>query len=341
MRNIIFIIVIISSCHSSVKLKLNDSETVFTEFPSADSLMFTKLSNLIVGTPKTILKYGDYLIINTLSKEKWITIYSLKENRVIKEAVNYGKGPNEMISCEIGLIGDQIWFYDITKKEVHIIPVDSLIQNNQVNLEKFKVDRSYYSVKLINDSVMLGTIDWMNPFKFSYINIKNGDVTGIGKYAVLSNDIPLEALMDACCCYIDISPDLKCIALSYRYADVLEIYKKDGTLLHALHGPHVFDIEFNTAASNGHHFMTKTKKTRKAFVNTFVTGKYIYLLFSGHRRNEEEWSTGRYLFIYTWDGKPLKSLYLNYPICSFCVDEKEQVIYSYSMETGELVKAEI
>ena len=149
--------------------------------------------------------------------------------------------------------------------------------------------------------------------------------------------INLGTLIDACSCYVDINPKTKDIVLAYRYTDVIEIYNCKGELKYSLHGPECFDIKFR---SNGVS-MVKTKDTRKAYVNSYVTEKNIYLLYSGCKKNEANWANGTELYVFSWEGQPQKKYILDQPIYTFAVDEDRGVIYSYSIQKDELVKAYI
>ena len=87
--------------------------------------------------------------------------------------------------------------------------------------------------------------------------------------------------------------------------------------------------------------MVKTKDTRKAYVNSYVTEKNIYLLYSGCKKNEANWANGTELYVFSWEGQPQKKYILDQPIYTFAVDEDRGVIYSYSIQKDELVKAYI
>lgn len=72
-----------------------------------------------------------------------------------------------------------------------------------------------------------------------------------------------------------------------------------------------------------------------------MTENSIYLLFSGGKRNKKNWATGNEIYVFSWDGKSKKRYVLEQPIYTFAVDEDKNVIYSYSLQTEELIKAGI
>jgi hypothetical protein len=330
-------------CANEIKIRLNDSAVQFNSFPSTDSLRFTTLSDELLEEPRTMILYQDKLIIGTFckGKDKHIAIYSLDENRLLKEMIGYGRGPKEMLACDIGFFENKIWLYDMTKQRIGIVAVDSFLVYGQPVISQYKVERPYYTVAMFNDSIMLGANDNTSLLKISCVNLHTNTISGQGDYAYLADDIPLGALIDAASCYVSVNPVTKDILLSYRYTDVIEIYSPEGQLKHALHGPMGFDIDFQAKTRENYSFMSKTRSTRKAYVNTYVTEKNIYLLFSGSKRNEKNWAYGTELYVFSWDGQPLKRYLLTDPLYAFAIDESQQIIYAYSSISEELIKAKL
>lgn len=332
-----------AGCTNEIKIRVNDSAVQFNSFPSTDSLTFTAISDELLEEPKAMILYQDKLIIGTFCKgrDKHVAIFSLSENRVLKEMIGYGQGPEEMLACNIGFYEDKIWLYDMTKKRIGIVPVDSFLMYDRPIVSQQKLEHNYYTVAMFSDSIMLGTNDLTNSSKISRINLNTGSISRCGDYAHLPNNIPLSASIDAANSYISVNPVTKDILLSYRYTDMIEIYSPDGKLKHALHGPANFDIDFQAKTGENHGFMAKTRNTRKAYVNTYVTEKNIYLLFSGCKRSEKNWSYGTELHVFSWDGRPLKRYLLEDPLLSFAIDESSQIIYAFSSITEELIKAKL
>ena len=338
MKYTFFILVLIfcAGCAEKGVVKLNDIQTEFDEFPSVDSLKFISISDTLLKEPSKMLIAGEKLLIQTFCKAKnmHLAIFSLNKNQVINEVVREGDGPNEMLACEMNLIDDKLWLYDMRKMRVGFAQVDSFLSNTP-NISWYKLNHCYYRTAMLNDSIMLGTNDFENKSKINFVNVVTGEVEGKGSYSHLDNNLNLSALIDACSCYVNVNPKTKDILLSYRYTDVIEIYNSEGKIKYAIQGPEGFDIDFSV----GKNGMRKTKKTRKAFVNCYITENNIYLLYSGCRRTDENWVYGTEIFVFSWDAKPLKRYILPQPIYTFAVDESNGVIYSYSRQNEELVKA--
>lgn len=335
MNNIywILLIVLLSGCKND-NAKLNDIIVKFKSFPLNETLNFESLSDSIPDLPSKMWLHKDNLYIQTFcqARDKHIVIYSLKEKQIIGESIKYGSGPNELLSCE-GIKNDNdFWIYDMMKKQISVIQFDSLLSENPI-MKSHKIDRYYYRVSILNDSTLIGTNDLQSNHKLSFVDLITGKTKSKGKFSYIDSTENLSSIIDAYSCYIDINPKTKNILLTYRYTDVIEIYNASGELIYSRQGPDCFDVEFKPSKKG----MRKTQNTRKAFVNSFVTENNIYLLYSGCKRGDENWSYGSEIFVYSWDGIPIKRYLLEAPIYTFAVDEKTQKIYSYSIKTEQLI----
>lgn len=319
-------------------VELNNIYTEFSSFPETKTLEFISVSDSIMGEPSEMLLYKDNLIMKMYSKnnEKLITLFSLKNNKETKYVINRGAGPNEFLDCIICMMGDNLWLYDIGKQRLGKIQYDSLLVESYSSIEYYKMKNRLYRYVMLNDSICIGSNNFHSDKKLTYINIKTGEEKHQGEYAYLDKNIPLAGLIDASSCYIGINPKNKNIVLSYRYTDMVEIYDSEGNLKHALFGPEGFDLDFRPYE----HGMLKTPNTRKAFVTSYTTEKAIYILYSGRKR-EEGWAHGSEIYVYSWDGKPLRKYLLEERIYTFAVDEKNQHFYIFSLETDKLVKAKM
>lgn len=337
MKNIAFFFILFCvGCSPRDDIKLNDIQVEFTDFAETDSLLFASLSEEIIEEPSEMKLWDNFLIINDFNKsgDNFISFYSLEKNEIIETRMNKGMGPGEMLSCSINILGDDLWLYDMSKSNIVCFPLLE-ISNDRLKPLQYQLSKYYYDIAMLNDTIMVGSNDLTINKKISFVNIKNGDIRYSGEYSYVNPNIPMSSFIDACNSYIEVNPKTKDILLAYRYTDVIEIYDSEENLKNSVHGPDCFEIKFQP----GSYGMRKTKETRKAFVNAYVTEKHIYLLYSGCTREEKNWSDGNEIFVYSWSGVPEKRYILNQPVYSFAVDECSGYIYSYSLESSELIKA--
>ncbi|MBA7556081.1 hypothetical protein ES705_48779 [subsurface metagenome] len=129
--------------------------------------------------------------------------------------------------------------------------------------------------------------------------------------------------------------------MTYRYTDVIEIFDVKKKTCKTIKGPEGFDVEFDVRNFPGYYFMGKNEKTRKAFVSGTVSDNYIYILYSGCLRDEENWSYGQSIYIYDWEGNPVKKIILDRSVYTIGVSEDDSRLYSYDLQTGFLIYANI
>lgn len=322
---------------------LYETADIFYKFPGQDTLEFIKLYEFVDDVPKRIFDLDSLLLINTYgqSKEYWLYLFSKKENKIIKKFLKYGRGPNESLSLFATGIShsDSLWTYDIMKKEIYKAPLVSIVKDRDVKFARYPVDEYYYQIDFMQDSIYLGTGNELSGNKMSFVNLYNQHkFLEKGEFYSLPDNLPIAAVKDAFTSYISIKPDGNKVVLAYRYTDVIEIFDQKGILQNTVQGPGNFMSEFELSRGDIAR-MRKTKETRKAFVSLLTTNNYIYLLYSGNTRESEEWSSGRFLFVYNWDGKPIKSFYFDTPVDCLGIDEKTMTFYSYNPMESSIIYA--
>ena len=152
------------SCTTKESIKLSDRQENFDSFPVYDSLQFIPMSSDLLEEPAKMLLNGDYLIIAEFNKahDDFLSIFSLKENRIVKQFMQSGNGPEEMMSCEIGFSDSYLCLYDLSRRRIGRLPMDSILCD-AVYPVWTSLDRFYYRFGMLNDSTRgYGIfIDWM------------------------------------------------------------------------------------------------------------------------------------------------------------------------------------
>lgn len=178
------------SCTTKESIKLSDKQENFEQFFEYDSLQFTSMSGDLLEEPAKMLLHGDYLIIAEFNKahDTFLSIFSLKENRIVKQLILSGNGPEEMMSCDISVSDKYLCLYDLSRRRIGRLPMDSLLCDGGYPVWT-SLDRFYYRFGMLNDSTMLGTNDMTSSSKIAYVNLTDGTVVGKGDYAYLDESI--------------------------------------------------------------------------------------------------------------------------------------------------------
>jgi len=336
----------IVSCSKDNENELNDETIYFTSFPEIEKLTFYNICEYNEGDVGEIIVYDTTLILLNKSTHSkyYFNNYSLTKKELSKGYLRKGRGPDEAIGIfDIGLAKSSLWAHDITLGNVLQIGIDEALNEEASHLSAAKIDNIIGRICMI-DSVRYWLVTNLSSTKkISIGNLANSDFSEeTGDFNHIPSDIPLEVFKDAYSSKILLKPDGEKVVVAYRYTDAIEIFKTTDKSFKTIQGPEVFPVEYVAKeAIDGHKYMAKTKKTRKAFVDVATTDEFIYLLYSGCLYEDENWSSGQKIYLFDWNGKPLKSYLLDRFVLTIGVDSYNSTIYSFDKNTGNLLKATI
>jgi len=125
----------------------------------------------------------------------------------------------------------------------------------------------------------------------------------------------------------------KKLALAYMYSDLLEIYNETGELIKRIHGPDCFypqlSLADKTKNGNGLIYIKPKEDARSGYCQIAVSDNEIWLQYSGQNYKKEVHSENRTLFVFDWEGNPLRRYVLDHSFFTFTVDAKNKTIYTY------------
>ena len=303
----------------------------------------------LVSSPLTPLS----LFITGVNATFFFSNYALKNSRLSKGYLSKGNGPNELISGgRAGIVDDKLWIYDVNLKKIVTVDIKNVIANNTFSPSKEYKVKDYYSNIVFADSLHFcgdGKLISPSRSKLEKINLISGKKTGnYGEYRKLSSDLKLETIADIYSSITLLKPSGGKIVMGYLYSDLIEIYNVVTGKCMAIQGPEKFDVYFEQKNNSSQYYMGKNMKTRRGFVGGTVTDKYIYMVYSGHKiedRSKEDrfkFQHGKTVFVYDWEGNPVKKLILDRLIGGCLgVSKDDKTLYSFDENTGYIIKADI
>lgn len=338
---IIIIIFIFAGCGSNND-NLGENTILFSKFPKVDSVYFNNICEYKQGVAGMLELVDSTLIIFnvSLNSKYFLCNYSLKNGQFSNEYIGKGRGPGEAIGAiGIGINGNSLWLHDISLNKILIIDKSKAIAyDSTIYFKEYPVKENYYMIGF-NDSLhYFGVGNNNSAFKIQEIDLISGkEINQYGEYKNISPNIPLVSFKSAHESFIYIKPKGNKIVLPYRYLDAVEIFNINTQKSVIIHGPEGFDVMFNPLP-NG---MERTDKTRFAFVNGTITNKYIYLSYSGLLCNSENSYYGSKVYVYDWDGNPIRKLILNKQILGIAISEDDKTMYAYDVNTGFIIQSNI
>ncbi|KQC02757.1 BF3164 family lipoprotein [Pedobacter sp. Hv1] len=334
------------ACKNKDKIVLHENITSFSKFPKEINVSFKELYEYNKGTPKSMHSLDSTLIIFNVSHkiESFFYNYSLKTGQLSEGYLKKGRGPNEAIGgfCS-GLSGNNLWAYDLTLKKIFITDKTKAITNNNPSFHVSPLKTDFYNIILLDSNRFLVNGKEDSKFKIQEIDASGEVITEFGEFKHIPADMPLGALKDACHSFFFLKPSGGKVAMSYLHTDVLEIYDMEKPFKSkAVQGPVGFDLDFKIGKRGKYNYMEKTDETKKAFIAGAVTDKYIYLAYSGISHTKKtDWSYAKFVYVYDWDGNPVKKLNLDRRISGLTVSQDDKTMYSYDVDKGFLVEAKI
>jgi hypothetical protein len=321
------------------KSVLNKNTISFTEFPKEKDLTFENFYEYKNGNIMAIYLADSILVfMNEKSGiDYFFNSYSLRNGNLSEGFLKKGRGPNEVLGVRAaGFFANCFWVYDITLKKILITNKIKTFKNSL--FKEYPVNEFFYDMDFIDTLSYLTVGDNESSYKIVRRDLNsNKKIDEYGPFEKINFKSNIATIKDAFSCNIHVKPSGGKFALSYRYTDIIEIFDIDMDTNIAIQGPICFTVEYEEGNRNGYFFMQKTKKTRKAFINGTVTDNFIYLLYSGHLYQDENWSYSNYLFVYDWDGNVVQRIILDRFVYTVAVSADDKTIYSYDKESGFVI----
>jgi|GEM_PF-1353329 len=321
---------------------LNKNTTFFTIFPREENIVFRDLFEYKKGNVSAIYPSDSALIfMNSRSGTDYFFYnYSLKKNILSEGFLKKGRGPNEALGVSSsGIFNNSFWIYDITLKKILTINRSKILEDSLSPVfNEYYFKEEFSGMDFIDSLNYLTVGDNISTYKIVQKDlITNTKITEFGQFENISSKKNISAFKDAYTCYIYTKPSGDKFVLPYRYTDIIEIYDVKKNTNIAIQGPLCFDVDYEEANRNGYFYMLKTKKTRKAFVSGTVTDKFIYLVYSGNLYKDDNWSYGKCIFVYDWEGHPVNKIILDRYVYTIAVSADDKTIYSYDKKSGYVI----
>lgn len=338
---LVFALFFILSCNDDLKLNETESNFNYSSFKVKEKLKFEEL-NTLEGLAYGINSYDSLLIIYEVGKSDAISIYSKNTGVFINSDLTIGKGPNEVIAIfGYGIINDSIfWAYEGETETIRYYHIADILNKAKAEIFRtihFELERYAYKIIPFSIDTFLLTGCPSYKSKLTILNDKGTVVDSFGKFTNLTiSDYTF--LKGAYMYNLVIKPDRKAVAFDYFRSDVIEIYDINGMLINVIHGPNNFDVDPRPTDKNMSEYFKYSNETRYAFINIKTSDKYIYALYDGGSAVNPN-PVGKFIFVFDWNGNPVKLFELTEGINVFEVDEENKKIYAASLLTGNIIIA--
>ena len=321
---------------------LNDNTLSFSKFPKEDQISFQNIYELKEGVAGILKLVDSTLIIFNVSEgaNYFLYNYSLTSGQLSEGYLSEGKGPGEAIGARmIGVTGNCLWLQDVSLKKILTINKSKAIAPNASHIfNEYKVKENHSMIDFKDSLHYFSIGSTQSVFKVQEYNlVSDREIKEYAEYNDIPHNISFDSFKSAYQFFIYSKPTGDKFVLSYRFLDAIEIYDTNTGKDIVIHGPEGYDVKFKPLERG----MIRTDETRFAFVNGTVTDKYIYMSYSGSFCNSDKSYYGSSIYVYDWNGNPIRKLVLNRLIDGLVVSENDKILYAYDINTGFLIQAEI
>ncbi len=285
-------------------------------------------------SPTHVYLLDDYLIIFENKSDKILHLFNLKNKKYQGAYIDKGQGPGEVaFPWSLSKEGNKEFIlYDAQLRKILGYQIDSLINNDSFFLEqKFNQSGATNFVTTFDDTYFFTDESNFNNSIYSIgINTESSQINGYGKPPVLVSASDSDAIK-ATAASTFMAAKNGTFVLAYRLSPRIEIFNYKNNEWKTIISPENFEIDYTVASEEGETFFAVNKNTRLAYLDVVLTDKYIYALYGKNKLLESMYGKGRTIYVYDYDGNPIKKLVLDKDIVFFDVKNDES-IYALSVD---------
>lgn len=338
--NILLLLTLLAACATAT----HEKGMLYTDFPETKELSASTqvLYTALFRYPFRIRVQGDRAVVMDLhGQETFFHLFHYPDFSYLSSFGKLGDSPEEMLSAEnIRWNGQSLWTLDANKSELTRFGFDSsgdsLLRQETVGLDK-DILRALDFVTYGDSTFIIP--DYSGDSRFCWVNREGKLLRKMGKIPS-SNEDALKnarpALAQAWRSFIDYNPENGVLAAVTQLGEVLEIYNLQDSTHVVRIGPHG---EPKFQVSQGYGIPTGIM----GFSDVQVTDSAVYAVFHGRSFKEIAQNArrgihvngGKYIYVFSLTGEPLRRYALDHHVCGISVNEREGIILATDVNKDE------
>lgn len=292
----------------------------------------TVLTEAIISIPMEIKKRGDILYASAFNGDSLLYCYSLSKQRFVKQMLPQGQGANEFLSpveffmADSSLFIHNRWHFTAQNYSFHAKDFSIRPQGELMHLP-MSVDRIYP----ISQSrfVASGVFD---DCRFLLLDNDGNELSRCGDFPnYQSGEEAIPNTAKAMFHQSQFGYNTARKRLACATGNVLELWDDTPETL-TLHERLLlapYHYLFNSSP-DGVYAQSDTPDAELGARGIAVSNKYVYVLYNPntHRMHEEHKETqNSEIWVFDWDGDPVRKILIDTQIECFCVDEMDTAFY--------------
>ncbi|MBA5651755.1 BF3164 family lipoprotein [Bacteroides fragilis] len=323
------ILVLFTSCHLS--------STRGLEFPSVDTLKLSSelfLSEELLK-PEKMWIHDSLCLIRSSKDEYFFHLFNIAGTKICS-FIGFGDAPAEMLSpVDFDVVNDTLQIYDSGKQKISFYALSDLSYGNVENIcRQLSINVMASSVICTTDHSFyyLGETNRMYGFINSKIDTSYIDFPE--DYRMLNSGLKHLLFQGHLRC----SPNFdRLVYAASRFGYLQVLSPQENGSLSLVKDYFVQQPIFRDCSSQDMTAMSLSRENQSGFNDLSVTDELIFALYSGRRANEERSYFANQVWVFDWDGNPVKKMILPQDAWSIYVDQETNKLYtiSYGEEKGE------
>lgn len=331
LKSILLSLALVNACSSNYAPE--HADIVFTKFPSTEHVALKNLFPLDIRSVSKIHLTDSTILFKNHEgvNDYFFYEYLLSRKELVQQYIKGGRGEGEAFgSFSSGIYEDKLWMFDVSARKIIFAGLGS------GSIEEYKVPHFYYNIQIVNGLKAIGSGAFHSTYKLQQIDLASEtEDFEYGEYNNVPPDVSVGAWKKAYESQFYLSPDEQYGVAASLLSDQIEIFDLQNKTSKVISGPENFKAEFIVYKDDwGKDIVQNTEKTRFAFLNASVTDKYIYLLYSGKNNKADKSFYGEYIYVFDWNGNPVKKLTLDKSVLCIAVSKDDKVLYTFD-ETSQ------
>jgi hypothetical protein len=342
--NLFYLLLItVTICACSAAGNNSKSTRDFDKFPAASTQEETRLMDVELQDAQLMTIYKDslLLVVNNLNRNPYhVRVFDIGKKRSINNVMPVSRKKGGALSFMSFDVSDSlVWVFDVAKNGFIAANLETVLNGDGdlENYSEYKITPQvfYYDAILLNRNEGLLSGNYDTDEKLMYINFtdssKNRNILSYEKDSSIGSSRVNKMSYES---FMLLKPDKKQLLLACRYADQFELLDLSSGAHKKVRGPEGFPPQLDPFENNaGVTVATPGQDARYGFLKGHVTDKFIYLLFSGNNVRSSRRFYSDKIYVYDWNGNPIRQINLKNDIVNFSVTSDDKILYTLNPQT--------
>lgn len=288
-------------------------------------------SDKVMGAVSLVRVVDKYLFISSLADNSYIQVFDKNTGKYMKSLAHKGNGPGEFLFHVLSFDSIQDTLYlscNYNESPLFIYKTEDFVGGGQMlgSVQIKGGSRSYKHIYPLRDGFLSAPL--AQGLRFALHNREGEIVYKYHTFPSLGTDVDTNILWKAFQMRTDIAvkPDRKRFAAATFLGAALEIYSTENNRIELLKEVKMFPPKLLLRKERGSSIIHPDCMI--GMWNVVTTDEYIYVVFLGKKMKDYDNDLlADHIYVFNWEGKPVKSYRVPCKVSFFDVDEESDRIY--------------